>query len=57
MSARDKQSQYEYPGEIQWTKDNQFLSRGSRACRHASPRCVDQRLVVRRLIGTTPNLH
>ena len=28
-----------------------FFSRGSRACRHASPRCVDQHFVVQRLIG------
>jgi hypothetical protein len=29
-----------------------FFSRGLRACRHASPRCVDQHFLVRRLIGT-----
>jgi hypothetical protein len=32
------------------------LSRGSRACRHASPRCVPLNHVVRWLIGHTPSL-
>jgi hypothetical protein len=32
-------------------RDIRFFSRGSRACRHASPRCVDQHLVVRQLRG------
>ena len=32
-------------------------TRGSRACRHASPRCVDQHLVVQRLIGITHLAH
>ena len=32
-------------------QENQFFSRGSRACRHVSPRCVDQHLVVRQLRG------
>jgi hypothetical protein len=36
-----------------WHKD---LSRGSRACRHASPRCVPLHHVVRWLIGHTPSL-
>jgi hypothetical protein len=31
-------------------RDTKILSRGSRAYRHASPRCVDQHYVVRRLI-------
>ena len=39
------------PGEYQRARDNQFFSRGSRACRHASPRCVDQHLVVWQLRG------
>ena len=30
-----------------------FFFRGSRACRHASPCCVDQHLVVRQLIGVS----
>jgi hypothetical protein len=34
----------------------QDLSRGSRACRHASPRCVPLHHVVRWLIGHTPSL-
>ena len=37
--------------EYQWVRDKQFFSQGSRACRHASPRCVDQHLVVPRLRG------
>jgi hypothetical protein len=32
-------------------RDTKIFSRGSRACRHGSPRCVDQHYVVRRLIG------
>jgi hypothetical protein len=35
------------------TRDTRFFSRGSRVCWHASPRCVDQHLVVRQLIGIT----
>jgi len=31
--------------------DTRFFFRGSRACRHASPHCVDQHLVVQRLRG------
>jgi hypothetical protein len=34
----------------------QDLSRGSRACQHASPRCVPLYHVVRWLIGHTPSL-
>jgi hypothetical protein len=32
-------------------RNTKIFFRGSRACRHASPRCVDQHYVVRRLIG------
>jgi hypothetical protein len=32
-------------------RDTKIFSRGSRACRHASPRCVDQHYVVWWLIG------
>jgi hypothetical protein len=32
-------------------RDKLFFSRGLRACRHASPRCVNQHLVVRWLRG------
>jgi alkylhydroperoxidase family enzyme len=32
-------------------KSQAIFLRGSRACRHASPFCVDQHLVVRRLRG------
>jgi hypothetical protein len=39
------------------TRDTRFFSRDSRAYRHASPRCVDQHLVVRELIGTMPSPH
>jgi hypothetical protein len=35
-------------------RDTKIFSQDSRACRHASPRCVDQHYVVRRLIR---NLH
>jgi len=38
------------------TRDKRFFSRGLRACRHASPRCVDQHLVVRRLRGIARTL-
>ena len=34
-------------------RDNRFFSRGSRAYQHASPRCVDQHLMVRRLRGVS----
>jgi hypothetical protein len=40
-------------GEYQLARDNKFFSRGSRACQHASPHCIDQHLVVRRLRGVT----
>jgi hypothetical protein len=39
---------------MKWRHDD--LSRGSRACRHASPRCVSLNHVVRWLIGHTPSL-
>ena len=48
------QSQDEHhqsPREYQRARDNQFFSRGSRACRHTSLRCVDQHLVVQWLRG------
>jgi hypothetical protein len=32
-------------------RDTKIFSRGSRACRHVSPRCVNQHYMVRRLIG------
>jgi hypothetical protein len=32
-------------------RDTKIFSWGSRACRHVSPRCVDQHYVVRQLIG------
>jgi hypothetical protein len=35
------------PGEYQWASDKYFFSQGSHACRHTSPCCVDQHLVVR----------
>jgi hypothetical protein len=47
------------PGEIQRINhngDTRFFSRGSRACWHASPRCVDQHLVVQWLRGIVTNL-
>ena len=34
-------------------RDNRFFSRGSRACQHTSPHCVDQHLVVRQLRGVS----
>jgi hypothetical protein len=39
---------------MKWRHDD--LSRGSRACRHASPRCVPLNHVVRWLISHTPRL-
>jgi hypothetical protein len=40
-----------HQGINQYTiEDTRFFSGGSRACRHASPRCVDLQLMVRRLI-------
>jgi hypothetical protein len=39
---------------MKWRHDN--ISRGSRACRHASPRCVPLHHVVRWLIGIIPSL-
>ena len=37
------------------TRDIRFFSCGSHVCRHSSPRCVNQHLVVLWLIGITPN--
>ena len=34
-------------------KRQPIFSQGSRACQHASPRCVDQHLVVRQLRGVS----
>jgi hypothetical protein len=39
-----------------WKRWHKDLSRGSRACRHASPRCVSLHHMVRWLIGLTPSL-
>jgi hypothetical protein len=58
--CRGKEPINRYTIEDQSPGDNQFnrkmniifFSRGSRACRHASPRCVDLHLMVRRLIGS-----
>ena len=41
----------EYPINHNGGKRHKIFPRGSRACRHASPRCVDHHLVVRRLSG------
>jgi hypothetical protein len=49
--------EYQYEANHQETinhnikRDTKIFSRGSRACRHASPRCVDQHYVVWQLIG------
>jgi hypothetical protein len=37
-------------------RDTRFFSRGSHACQHASPRCVDQHLVVHRAKRCCTNL-
>jgi hypothetical protein len=58
-TCRGKWTNKEYPCETNHRKtinhnikrDTEIFSRGSRACRHASLRCVDQHYVVRRLIG------
>jgi hypothetical protein len=40
-------------GEYPITQETRFFSWGSHACRHASPRCINQHLVVQRRRGVT----
>jgi hypothetical protein len=54
-NIQDKQStETNQSQSMKWRHDD--LSRCSRACRHASPRCVPLNHVVRWLIGHTPSL-